>query len=278
MINALIDLLPESSKLALSAAIAIGGYVVGHLVEDIASKASESAGLRRHIRFGLEKQLGKVGINADILGLFGKIIKYIIYLVAALLIAEVLGFGPASELLREVLMFTPNVVGAIAIIIVASVATEFISDLVKFSLKSNGIDALLEEGGFKFKVSGIAAAFVRYLFYSTIIVIALAQLGFHVLELTIMVSSLWVVAVSTAALFMFFGLKEMLPNIFAGLYLRNSRQLSAGDRISFRELKGTVRRIGLMNSEIEVGKGVACIPNICLIREIYCVTRAPQSS
>ncbi len=278
MVESLFGLSPEISKILAVIAIALGGLVVGHLVEYIAIKFSERMGLRRHMRFGLEKQFERVGVNADVVGFFGKIMKYIVYLAAILFIFETLDIKTFTEFLRGALMFTPNIVAAIAIIIFGSVITEFATDIIKFSIKSNGVDALLEEAGVKFKVSNTASAFVRYFLYSVILVIALTQLGLQVLELMILLSILWLVMVSTLALFVIFGLKEMLPDIFAGMYIRSSKRLIAGDRLSFGQVKGGIKKVGFVSTEVEVGKEIAYVPNGQLLKGHYTVFRVPRKA
>ena len=276
MVESLFGLSPEVSKILAVIAIALGGLIIGHLVEYLAITFSERMGLRRHVRFGLEKQLERVGVSADVVGFFGRIIKYIIYLGAILLIFESLGIKTFADFLRGALMFTPNIVAAIAIVIFGSVITEFATDIIKFSIKSNGIDALLEEAGIKFKISNTASAFARYFLYSVILVIALTQLGIQVLELMILLSILWFAVVFTLAVFSIFGLKEMLPDICAGLYLRSSKRLIAGDKISFGQLKGNVQKVGFVSTEVEVGKEVAYVPNGQLLKGHYTIFRVPR--
>lgn len=278
MVDSLFGLSPEVSKILTVIVIALGGLIVGHLVEYLAITFSERMGLKRHVRFGLEKQLERVGVSADVVGFFGKIVKYIIYLGAVLLIFETLDIKTFAEFLRGALMFTPNIVAAVAIVIFGSVITEFATDVIKFSIKSNGIDALLEEAGIKFKISNLAAAFARYFLYSVILVIALAQLGLQVLELMILLSILWFVVVLTLAVFAIFGLKEMLPDICAGLYLRSSKRLVAGDKLSFGQIKGNILKVGFVSTEVEIGKEVAYVPNGQLLKGHYTVFRSPRKA
>ncbi|MFH1471076.1 MAG: mechanosensitive ion channel domain-containing protein [Candidatus Micrarchaeota archaeon] len=276
MVESVFGLGPEQSIFLVVIAIALGGLAIGQLIEYISVKFSERMGLSRQMRFGLERQLEKVGVSADIVGVFGKAMKYLVYLGTIFLIVETLDIKPFAEILRGALMFAPNIVAAMAIVIFGSIITEFATDVMKFSLKSNGVDSLLEESGVKFKISSTAASFVRYFLYSVILVVVLAQLGLEVLELNILLSVLWSAVVLTLMLFTVFSLKDMLPDIAAGLYIRNSQRLSAGDKISFEQIKGSITRVGFISTEVEVGKELAYIPNGRLLKGLYTVSRVPR--
>lgn len=147
--------------------------------------------------------------------------------------------------------------------------------MVKFSLKSQGVDTFLEEGGIRFKVSTFIASFVRYFLYSLIVIIALTQLGIQVLSLIFLISILWLVVITSLAFLAIFGTKEILSNVFAGLQLRNSAQISTGDVISIGNLKGKVKKVSFISTQVELGKDeIVNIPNIQFVKESYIILRS----
>jgi len=85
---------------------------------------------------GVEKFFERANIKIDSGKFFGKIVYWFIVIVFLLATSDVLGFTSFSGFLRDVLLYIPNVIVAVLIILASVVLANFLKDLVESSMKS----------------------------------------------------------------------------------------------------------------------------------------------
>jgi hypothetical protein len=85
---------------------------------------------------GIEKFFERGGIRINSGKFFGKIVYWFIVIVSILAASDILGFATLSEFLREVLLYIPNVVVGVLIMLAAIILANFLKDIVKASVKS----------------------------------------------------------------------------------------------------------------------------------------------
>lgn len=91
--------------------------------------------------FGVKHSLEKVGIKVDISHVIGIIVKWffiIVFLVAA---ADILHLAQITEFLNKVLLYIPNVVIAVVILVLGVVFANFIHGIVKTSVHIVNLEA-----------------------------------------------------------------------------------------------------------------------------------------
>ncbi len=259
---------PAILKVLAAIVILAVGYVIGQLVERASVGIIDKLGLRRRVRFGLEREIRKFGFNADLVQILGMVIKYFVYFSTLLLVVDYLQIETAKGIVESVWLFLPRVLASILIIIIGSVFIEFIVDLVKFNLRDIGIDRFADEAKLP-KVSNTAAKLLKLFLYLIVILIALSQIGMEMVLLNTLTTSL--VASMTIAVMavIILGIKDILPDITAGMYMRNSLLLKEGDKIVFGNVSGKLIRVGLVTTEIKSHGSVTYVPNSSVLRKSF---------
>jgi small-conductance mechanosensitive channel len=157
--------------------------------------------------------------------------------------------------------YFPNMVAAFAIIIAGVLLGELLGKIVRISLVKAGLDELFKEAGQIFRPSRLFTMVMQYFVYLLAFTMALTQLGFQTLLLTIIVGS----TIAILSLFVFlliaFGLKNMMPDIFAGMYLRSSGFIKLGETVESGGKRGKVKNIGLIAVTLESRRELTRVPN-----------------
>ena len=80
---------------------------------------------------GLKRVLERVGFKTEVSKALGLLVTWFLYAVALIAAADILGLTQISEFLQSVVMYIPNVIIAVVILIVGIVVSNFIHTLVK---------------------------------------------------------------------------------------------------------------------------------------------------
>jgi hypothetical protein len=169
------DSLRESLDLVLGAIPRILGFIVivaiGWFVSSLLARAV--TGLLRAIRFdelmqrsGLGDFLAKMGTGTDPATMVATLVKWLIRIVVLLVAFDTLGLPAVSDVMRQFLLWLPNLVVAMVILFIGGIAARALGNIVR------GATA---EGGFRNPetLSNVARTAV----WAFAIVIAVNQLG-----------------------------------------------------------------------------------------------------
>ena len=144
---------------------------IGWFVSSLVAKAI--TGLLRAIRFeelmqksGLADFMNKMGTGIDSVGIVAGIVKWIVRVVVLLVAFDTLGLPAVSDVMRQLLLWLPNLVVAIFVLFIGGIAARALGNIVR------GATA---EGGFANPetLSNVARTAV----WSFAVVIAINQLG-----------------------------------------------------------------------------------------------------
>jgi hypothetical protein len=165
----------DAFSLILSAIPRILGFIfivaIGWFVSSLLARAV--TGLLRAIRFdelmqksGLADFMNKMGTGIDSVGIVAGIVKWIVRVVVLLVAFDTLGLPAVSDVMRQLLLWLPNLVVAIFVLFIGGIAARALGGIVR------GATA---EGGFSNPetLSNIARTAV----WSFAVVIAINQLG-----------------------------------------------------------------------------------------------------
>jgi hypothetical protein len=137
-------------------------------------------------RAGLSDFVKKMGVKSDSAGVLAGLAKWFIRLIALVVAFDALGLPAVSQVLREFLMWLPNLVVALVVLVIGGLASKALSSLVRGAASSAqlGNPQLLSRvasmlvWAFTIVVAvnqlGIAATLVNTLFMATVGAIALA--------------------------------------------------------------------------------------------------------
>jgi hypothetical protein len=165
----------DAFAMILSAIPRIVGFIIivaiGWFVSSLIAKAI--TGLLRVIRFdelmqksGLADFMNKMGTGIDSVGIVAGVVKWIVRIVVLLVAFDTLGLPAVSDVMRQLLLWLPNLVVAIFVLFIGGIAARALGNIVR------GATA---EGGFSNPetLSNVARTAV----WSFAVVIAINQLG-----------------------------------------------------------------------------------------------------
>jgi len=165
----------DAFSMILSAIPRILGFIVvvaiGWFVSTILAKAV--TGLLRAIKFdelaqksGLADFLGKMGTGTDAAGVVAGLVKWLVRIVVLLVAFDVLGLPAVSDVMRQLLLWLPNLVVAIFVLFIGGIAARALGNIVRGATAESG-----------FSNPETLANVVRTAVWAFAIVVAINQLG-----------------------------------------------------------------------------------------------------
>lgn len=208
--------------------------VVGWIIASLVEKAV--AGLLRAIRFndlaersGFAGFVRKMGADTDSSGMIGLVAKWFIRLIALVVAFDALGLPAVSDVLRQLLLWLPNVIVALMVLVIGGLAARALGNLVRGAAAEGGL------GNPEF-LSRVASTLV----WAFAIVVAVNQIGIA----TELVNTLFMAFVGAIALALglAFGLgaRETAGEIVRNWYGRTQQN---ADRI-VRTAEAADQRVG----------------------------------
>jgi hypothetical protein len=154
-------------RLIAFAVILIIGWIIASLI------AKGVAALLRAVRFndlahrsGFSNFVQSMGIHTDSAGLIANVAKWFVRLIALVVAFDALGLPAVSQVLQQLLLWLPNLVVALVILVLAGLAANAVSSIVR--------GATAEAG---FSNPGMLATVARFAIWTFAIVVAINQLG-----------------------------------------------------------------------------------------------------
>lgn len=236
--------------------ILILGYLGGILVKYTILKLFRITGLHNMIKFSkIQMVFEEIGYRGTVLSLIADIAKWFVYILALSSAFEIIGFTELSHLFSSIVLFFPNMIISVIIIIIGV----FIADLfgkIIFDLIS-GKDMTGEFSS----LAMITSSFARIMFYIITIIMALNILGLDSSSITVFMAFL---LLTTSALFIL-SMKDLAPNFMAGIYMKNVG-LKEKDKVIVGKVSGSIVKISVFNTTLQVGKKTVAIPNSSFIK------------
>ena len=122
------------------ALIIVAGWFIASLIE------RGLAALLRTIRFnhlaekaGLTDFVHKMGMNTDAAGMIGLVVKWFVRLIALVVAFDALGLPAVSDVLRQLLLWLPNVVVALVVLVIGGLAARALSNVVRGAANEAGL-------------------------------------------------------------------------------------------------------------------------------------------
>lgn len=165
--------------------------IVGWLIASVFERAL--AAILRAVKFnelaqrsGFTDFVHKMGASHDAAGMIGAVVKWFVRLVALVVAFDALGLPAVSEVLRQLLLWLPNVAVALVVLVIAGLAANALSGVVRGAAAESGLrrpDLLARVAsvlvwGFGIVVAvnqiGVATTLVNTLFMALVGAVALA--------------------------------------------------------------------------------------------------------
>src|SRR5882762_4062048 len=130
----------DAFSMVLSAIPRILGFIIivaiGWFISSILARAV--IGLLRAIRFdelmqrsGLADFMGKMGTGTDSAGIVAALVKWLVRIVVLLVAFDVLGLPAVSDVMRQLLLWLPNLVVAIFVLFIGGIAARALGNIVR---------------------------------------------------------------------------------------------------------------------------------------------------
>ena len=163
------------------------GLVIARGLGTVVARALKKLYLDQAVeRAGLKRILGMVGFSFEISQALGQLVTWFLYIVALIAAADILGLQQISVFLQRIVLFVPNVIVAVVILIVGLLISTFVHILVKetaTSAKLTSVDFLASVARWAILIFTFMAALVQLrvapemiqiLFTGLVLMIALA--------------------------------------------------------------------------------------------------------
>ncbi len=113
------------------------GSVLGRSVEHLISVLRIDKALHRA---GFDALSERAGVRVSVAAFFGGVVKWSVVVAFTLASAEILGLSQVTQLLRDILVYIPQVIIAAIILVIAMLLGDFISRIVSHSVKATGMN------------------------------------------------------------------------------------------------------------------------------------------
>jgi hypothetical protein len=209
--------------------IVIAGWVIAALVE------KAMAAVLRTIKFnelaersGFADFVRKMGSDTDSAGMIGAVVKWFVRLVALVVAFDALGLPAVSDVLRQLLLWLPNAVVALVLLVIAGLAANALAGLVRGAAAESGL-----------KNPDLLAKLASVLIWGFGVVVAVNQIGIA----TTLINTLFMAVVGALALALglAFGLgaRDTAAHIVRDWYSRS--RLDAGQIERILDVSGSER-------------------------------------
>ncbi|MFA5132375.1 MAG: hypothetical protein WC444_03555 [Candidatus Paceibacterota bacterium] len=88
---------------------------------------------------GMDAVSERAGVKVSLAGFLGGVIKWLVIVAFTVASAEILGLTQVTQLLRDILMYIPQVIIASIVLVIAMLVGDFVARLVKHSVKATGM-------------------------------------------------------------------------------------------------------------------------------------------
>ena len=153
-----------------------------------------------------------------------------------------------------------NILVAMLIFFIGFIFGRLLGKILKKVLRHMNLDYFVRKTiGLKFSLEEIIAGVVSYFIYIISFVMALSQLGLSTAILQMVIGGAIIIIVISIIL----SIKDFLPNIMAGMVLREKSFISENDIIRIKDIEGKVVELGLVETVVQNRHGDRIfIPNI----------------
>ena len=120
--------------------IIIIGWFVSGLIARLIERGLKAVGLESAVeKSGIGEFVRRSGTALTVSGVIAALIKYSIFLIFVQAAANVLGIPQLTEIINRIILFIPNVIVAMAIIVIGSFIAKFLAGLVRSSVSELGV-------------------------------------------------------------------------------------------------------------------------------------------
>ncbi|HZG50213.1 MAG TPA: mechanosensitive ion channel domain-containing protein [Thermoleophilaceae bacterium] len=255
------DFLPQ---LGGALALLIVGLLLALLLGRLTTRALVAAGLDQlAARWRVDETLASARLSPSLARLAGSAVRIVVSVVVVFAALTLLGLEPLSESLNEAVLYLPNLLVALALLLAGVVLAGFARERV---------DRLTYQMDFAVPLGQFAQVSILAIFA----LMALAQLGVSAGILVTVIVILLAAAAATFALAFGLGGREVAKALNAGRFVRSAFEI--GQRISVGDVSGEIVAIEPEATVVRTAEGSTRVPNHMLIESVVTVHGPPRAA
>lgn len=231
------------------------GWLVARLCRGLAGKLLKWTGFEKAMKKSrINESLEAVGITTGIGDVITLVVFWAVFLIFMVSASEVLGLSVVLSTLNRLILYSPNIIGAIAIIVLSLFVARFVKDLIAVGLaQANLIYARPLARG------------VELLIIIFGLIVAMTQLGFDIALLMANITLFIGGFVAIVVLSLGLGAKTVVENLLAGYYVKQIFQKD--QEVTLLGRKGKIKRIQNLGIVMETDDGDIMVPNHRIIEK-----------
>jgi hypothetical protein len=236
--------------------ILLGGWLLSRLVQAGTQRLLHQVGLDgASRRLNVDETLRQAGIAVQPSRIVARLVFWVLMLTFILSAVETLGLTAVTATIDRLIGFLPNVIAAALILVLGLLLARLVRNLVSSAAAAADLSEAARLGVL---AQGVVTAVVG--------VIALEQLGVETgVVVTVITAILGALAVTIGIGFAL-GARPVITHILAGHFLRQS--LPSGGAVEVAGQRGTVERVGAVDTLLRDGERAWSVPNGRLLEEV----------
>ena len=253
------DFLPQ---LAGALILLIIGLLLAKLAGWIVRRALRAAGVDDLAdRWRVNETLGRAGLQKSLAGVTAVAVRITLSVIVVFAALTLLGLEPLSQSLNEALLYLPNVIAALAILLAGVVVAGLVRERV---------DRLTYQMDFPVPLGQLAQVATLAIFALT----AAAQVGVSAGVLVLVVAIVLAAVCGTFAIAFGLGGREVARALNAGRFVREAYEV--GQTIQVGEWRGRIVAIEPDATVLGTDDGRVRVPNHVLLESVVRVHSEPQ--
>ena len=229
----------------IAAAVLALGIVVGYLVGRLNEELLTASGVPETVE-GTPFERTAQSIGTSTVGIVARLSSWFIYGIAVLTAIHIAQLLDTDAFWLRVTEFIPQVFIAVLVLIIGFIVADKAELVVSEYLR-----------GVKLPEVSVLPKLVKYTVLYVTFIIALGQIGVHVVALLILLTVYALGIVFVGAL----AFKDFLVSSAAGIYLLLNQPYGIGDRVRIGEQTGIVQEVDLFVTKIEDDSEEYIVPN-----------------
>lgn len=212
-VGSIIAFLPN---LVAAIIILIIAWIVGRAVGKLVSSGLDKAGVDDALR---KTVIGKYieSSGTSIPHVFDLIIRWFIYIIGIMAAVNVLGITMLTSFTQSVVLYIPNLIAALIVLIVGFILADFVGDFIRRTGTESGMPYM-----------GIFSTAIQIFLYFIVLIIALDQLRINTSIIYVFANALaWGIAIGAGVgigVALGFGLKDRMPRLLDSLTGEEAKQ------------------------------------------------------
>jgi small-conductance mechanosensitive channel len=252
------DFLPQ---LAGALALLLIGLLVAALIGRLVRRALTAAGLDELAeRWHVTDTLERARLQRSLAGLSGTAVRIVLSVIVVFAALTLLGLEPLSQSLNQAVLFLPDILAALALLL---------AGVVLAGLVRERVDRLAYQMDFPVPLGQLAQVATLAIFAIT----AAAQVGVSADILILVIAILLAAVAGTFAIAFGLGGREVARSLNAGRFVRGAFEI--GQTIRVGELRGQILAIDPDATVIETEEGRVRVPNHMLLESVVTIYRGP---